>query len=95
MLIDGGFSDSNLLFINYMRGFAKHILYGHQLFWSMERDRLDAHFLRFGSGFMTENNVKEALASMEKINQILIQYQKTLVLDTCPVVPLEQSHPLK
>ena len=58
-----------------MRRFSKAALYGHQLFWSVERDRLDAHFLRFGSGFMTENNVKEALESMEKINQILIQYQ--------------------
>ena len=61
-----------------MRRFSKAALHSHQMFWSMERDKLDAHFLRFGSGFMTPNGVKEALESNERINQILTQYQRTL-----------------
>ena len=57
---------------------SRAVLYGHQLLWSLERDRLDAHFCRFGSGFMTVNNVREAQESMHKLNQILTQYQMIL-----------------
>lgn len=57
---------------------SRTILYGHQLLWMIERDRLEAHFCRFGSGFMTKNNVREALECNEKINQILTQYQMIL-----------------
>ena len=73
-----------------MGRFSKAVLYGHQLFWQIERDRLDAHFCRFGSGFMTANNVREAIECNQKINQILIQYQMILGSDThsLPVEPL-------
>jgi hypothetical protein len=64
----------------------------------MERDRLDAHFCRFGSGFMTKNNVNEALESTAKINQILIQYQKSLESDSgnprplgSPLLPMKEA----
>lgn len=61
-----------------MARFSRAVLYGHQLFWQVERDRLDAHFCRFGSGFITPNNVKEAIECNQKINQILTQYQMIL-----------------
>ena len=70
-----------------MGKFSRCVLYGHQLFWLIERDRLDAHFCRFGSGFVTANNVREALESNQKINQILTHYQMTLTTHThIPVV---------
>ena len=71
---------------------SKAVLYGHQLFWSLERDRLDAHFLRFGSGFLTPNNVREALESNAKINQILTQYQMILGSHNYTPPPSEPLH---
>jgi len=68
------------------------VLYGHLLFWMGERNRLDAHFLRFGSGFITKNNVNEALESTAKINQILTQYQMSLGSGTEMARPLEPPH---
>jgi len=80
-----------------MSRISKAVLHSQQLFWSMERDRLDAHFCRFGSGFMTKNNVNEALESTAKITQILTQYQKTLGSDThtrpsgSPLLPMTEA----
>lgn len=76
-----------------MRRFSKALLYGHQLTWAIERDRLDASFLRFGSGFITPNGIKEALECNSRINQILIQCQKIQELDIGILSSQEQLHP--
>lgn len=73
-----------------MARFSKAVLYGQRLFWELERDKLNAHFCRFGCGFMTPNLVKEALESTARINQILIQYQTTLESGT-RTPPVEPS----
>lgn len=77
-----------------MGRFSRAVLYGHQLFWQVERDRLDAHFCRFGSGFMTANNIREAIESNAKINQILIQYQMILGSDNHNHLVEQQHLPL-
>lgn len=68
---------------------SKAALYSQRLFWELERDKLNAHFCRFGCGFMTPNLVREALDSTARINQILIQYQTILGSGnhTLPVEP--------
>ena len=73
-----------------MARISKAVLYGQRLFWELERDKLTAHFCRFGCGFMTPNGVKEALESTARINQILIQYQMILESGTRNP-PLEPS----
>lgn len=74
---------------------SRIVLYGLHLAWLMERDKLDAHFCRFGCGFLTQNNVKEALEINQKINQSLIQIQKIQNSHIHTHPPLEQSHHLK
>lgn len=41
--------------------------------WCIQRDQLNAHFLRFGSGFITANNMREAMDLVKEVNQNLIQ----------------------
>lgn len=72
-------------------------LYGFFLRWSIHRDQLNAHFTRFGSGFITANNLKEASELIEEINQSLMKIQNLKIqgLDNynCPVElePLPKS----
>jgi hypothetical protein len=71
-----------------MTRISKAVLYGQRVFWELERDKLNAHFCRFGCGFMTPNNVREALESTANIARILTQYQNSLTnTHTPPVEP--------
>lgn len=76
-----------------MKRFSHPMRHTHQLLWMMERDKLDATFCRIASGFVIENNMKEAQQSLEKINQILIQYQKSQTTNTHTLLPLEPEYP--
>lgn len=55
------------------------LLYSHQLRWSIERDRLDASFLRIGSGFLTKPVLQEAIETNDRITQILTQIQMMMI----------------
>ena len=74
-----------------MQKSSRALLYGLHLTWLMERDRLDAHFCRFGSGFITHNGIREALETNEKITQNLIRIQNLLNSHTHIPPPLEQQ----
>lgn len=45
--------------------------------WCIQRDTLNAHFLRFGAGFITANNMREAMELVQEVNQSLILYQNS------------------
>ena len=71
----------------------KENLYNLYLRWCIQRDQLNAHFTRFGSGFITQNNMREAQELIMEINQNLIQYRTIQGLDKdYPVV--QQPLPL-
>ena len=80
-----------------MGRFSRILTYSHQLAWGIERDKLDAHFCRFGSGFILQGNVKEAKESLDKLTQILTQYQRILESDTGsrpvepPLLPVSEA----
>lgn len=82
-----------------MRRFSQAVGYRHQLVWMAERDKLEASFCRLGSGFVTANGIKEAEASIAKINQILTQYHLFLESGTGNLVlappPLPKSKDAK
>ena len=61
---------------------CRRFLYGNQLQWLMERDKLDAIFCRIGSGFVTQNTLREANECHFRINQILTQCQTILEMDS-------------
>lgn len=68
-------------------------LYNFFLRWSVQRDQLNAHFTRFGSGFITVNNLKEANELIHEVNQnlMMIQNLKIRELDNCSrLVELER-----
>ena len=75
-----------------MQKSSRAVLYGLHLSWLMERDRLNAHFCRFGCGFITHNGIREALEINEKINQNLNQIQNLLNSHTHIPPPVEQQH---
>ena len=59
--------------------------------WCIQRDQLNAHFTRFGSGFITKNNMREAMELIQEVNQSLIQYQNSQGLGNYNPVALPPS----
>ena len=64
----------------------RETLYSFFLRWSIHRDQLNAHFTRFGSGFITANNIREANELIQEINQslMMIQNLKFQESGSCP-----------
>lgn len=52
--------------------------YGRFLQYTIERDTLNASFIRMGSGFVTDSILKEAVETQNRITQILYQYRLLL-----------------
>jgi len=73
---------------------SRFALYGHQLKWLIERDRLDASFCRIGSGFLNKSILDEALETHNRISQFLIQIQ--MIQNSHTHIPLVEPlhHPL-
>lgn len=77
----------------YMVKVPRENPYHLYLRWCIQRDQLNAHFLRFGAGFITKNNMREAMELVQEVNQSLTQYRLIQVSGNGSPVVLPPLHP--